>query len=60
MAPVIRQQTLQGHPELPTHLERLSAVLDNETMAELNAMIDVDRMLITAVASNFLLRSGLR
>ena len=60
LAPVIRQQTLQRHPELPTYLDRLSAVLDNETMAELNAMIDVDRMRITAVAANFLRRSGLR
>ena len=60
MAPVIRQQTLQRHPELPTYLDQLSAVIDNETMAELNAMIDVDRKRITAVASNFLLRSGLR
>ena len=60
MAPVIRQQTLQRHPELPTYLDQLSAVIDNETMAELNAMIDVDRKRITGVASNFLLRSGLR
>jgi osmoprotectant transport system substrate-binding protein len=60
MAPVIRQQTLQRHPELASHLDSLSALLDNEVMAQLNAMIDVDQKRIRAVASEFLIRSGLR
>jgi osmoprotectant transport system substrate-binding protein len=41
MAPVIRQSTLERHPDLRTVLESLSAVLDNETMRALNALVDL-------------------
>jgi len=60
MAPVIRQQTLERHPELTAHLDLLSGLLDDETMARLNAMVAVDNKPITKVASDFLLRNGLR
>ncbi len=59
MAPVIRKQTLDRYPQLATHLEQLSAILDNEAMAKLNAMVDIDRIRIAEVASAFLRRSGL-
>ncbi len=60
MTPVVRKQILEQHPEVAVHLEQLSAVLDDETMARLNAMVDVDKVRIADVASGFLLRSGLR
>jgi len=60
MAPVIRQQTLERHPELAAHLGLLSGLLDDEMMARLNAMVAVDNKPITKVASDFLLRNGLR
>ena len=60
MAPVIRQQTLERHPELAAHLDLLSGLLDDEMMARLNAMVAVDHKPITKVASDFLLRNGLR
>ena len=60
MAPVIRQQTLERHPELAAHLDLLSGLLDDEMMARLNAMVAVDNKPITKVASDFLLRNGLR
>lgn len=54
MAPVIRKQVLERHPDVQVHLERLADVLDDETMARLNRMIDVDQVRIAQVASDFL------
>jgi osmoprotectant transport system substrate-binding protein len=59
MAPVVRKQILEQYPGIAVHLDRLSAILDNETMARLNAMVDVDKVRISDVASSFLLRNGL-
>jgi osmoprotectant transport system substrate-binding protein len=60
MAPVIRKQVLERHPDLEAHLGRLSDVLDSETMARLNRRIDVDRVRLPQVASEFLRTHGLR
>ena len=59
MAPVIRQQTLERHPDLAMHLNRLCAILDDEVMAGLNRLVDVDSVRIPKVASDFLRRHGL-
>jgi osmoprotectant transport system substrate-binding protein len=59
MAPVVRSSTLQQHPELTGHLERLAATLDNETMARLNRTVDVERVPIQDVASDHLRSNGL-
>ena len=59
MAPVVRWESLQLHPELTVHLERLAAVLDNETMARLNRMVDIDRVPTREVASEYLRSNGL-
>jgi osmoprotectant transport system substrate-binding protein len=59
MAPVVRRQIIEQHPELGVHLEHLAAILDNETMARLNGMIDVDKVRITEVVSLFLRSKGL-
>jgi osmoprotectant transport system substrate-binding protein len=59
MAPVVRKETLEQHPELGSHLERLAAILDNETMARLNGMVDVDKVRIAEVVSQFLRSNGL-
>jgi osmoprotectant transport system substrate-binding protein len=59
MTPVVRREILDRHPEIAAHLDRLSAILDNETIARLNAMIDVDRARIPEVASEFLRSSGM-
>jgi osmoprotectant transport system substrate-binding protein len=58
MAPVVRRQILEQHPELGAHLERLAAILDNETMARLNGMVDVDKVRIAEVVSQFLRING--
>jgi osmoprotectant transport system substrate-binding protein len=59
MAPVVRWEKLQQHPELAVHLERLAAGLDNETMARLNRTVDVERVPIRDVASEYLRSNGL-
>jgi osmoprotectant transport system substrate-binding protein len=59
MAPVVRWESLQQHPELAVHLEGLAAVLDNETMARLNRTVDVERVPIRDVASEYLRSNGL-
>ncbi|HZA91327.1 MAG TPA: glycine betaine ABC transporter substrate-binding protein, partial [Gemmatimonadales bacterium] len=59
MAPVVRQQTLERHPGLATHLNRLCAILDDEVMAGLNRRVDVDSVRTPQVASDFLRSKGL-
>jgi len=59
MAPVVRKQSLERHPSLAMYLGRLAAVLDNETMARLNGLIDVRGNQITEVVSEFLRSRGL-
>jgi osmoprotectant transport system substrate-binding protein len=59
MAPVVRKQVLDRHPELAVHLERLSDILDDESITALNRAIDVDNGRIREVASRFLRSHGL-
>jgi osmoprotectant transport system substrate-binding protein len=59
LTPVVRQETLDQHPELADLLNSLSAVLDDETMARLNARVDVERETIEAVSESFLQEQGL-
>jgi osmoprotectant transport system substrate-binding protein len=59
MVPVVRKQSLERNPALEVYLGSLAAILDNETMAKLNGMIDVDNIRITEVASEFLRSRGL-
>ncbi|MDN3520111.1 glycine betaine ABC transporter substrate-binding protein [Halomonas ramblicola] len=54
LTPVVRQETLEAHPELEEQMNALSALLDDDTMAELNASVDVDRETIEDVAQAFL------
>src|SRR5215203_6200256 len=59
MAPVIRQSTLERHPDLKIVLESLSAVLDNDTVRALNAAVDLQGRHLEEVALEFLRRSAL-
>ncbi|RMQ40112.1 Substrate-binding region of ABC-type glycine betaine transport system [Pseudomonas cichorii] len=53
-APVIRQEYLDAHPEIATLLKPLADLLDNQTMIELNARVDVDHESPATVAADFL------
>ena len=54
LTPVVRQETLDAHPDLAAQMNELSSLLDDETMASLNASVDVDRETIEDVAADFL------
>jgi osmoprotectant transport system substrate-binding protein len=59
MAPVVRKEILDRHPDLAEHLGRVSALLDNDAMSKLNAIVDVDNIRIPQVAAEFLRGNGL-
>lgn len=54
LTPVVREETLDANPELAEQTNALSALLDDEVMAELNARVDVERETIEDVAKDFL------
>lgn len=59
MTPVIRKQTMDANPKIAPLLNALSAKLDDNTMAKLNASVDVEKKSIEAVATQFLKDAGL-
>ncbi len=59
LAPVIRDEVLAANPELAEILNGVSGLLDDATMARLNAMVDVEQMTIEQVAEQFLRENGL-
>ncbi|MGF1561131.1 MAG: glycine betaine ABC transporter substrate-binding protein [Geminicoccaceae bacterium] len=59
LAPVVRDEVLEANPELADILNEVSAKLDDETMAQLNATVDVDKVSIENAAEQFLKDSGL-
>ncbi len=59
LTPVVRKDTLDKHPELTDLLNALSAKLDDQTMAKLNASVDVERKTIEDAAKGFLEEQGL-
>lgn len=54
LTPVIRQEKLDEAPELADLMNELSSKLDDETMARLNAQVDVEGVSIENVAEEFL------
>ena len=59
LTPVVRKEVLDKNPEIADHLNAVSAKLDDETMAQLNAAVDVEKKTIEDVAQNFLKNAGL-
>ncbi|GAB0070436.1 hypothetical protein IBA8403_10210 [Pseudomonas syringae] len=53
-APVIRQEYLDKHPDIATLLKPLADLLDNQTMIDLNARVDVGHESPSTVAADFL------
>ncbi|SDM20543.1 osmoprotectant transport system substrate-binding protein [Modicisalibacter muralis] len=54
LTPVVREEVLEANPKLAEQLNKLSALIDDETMAKLNARVDVDQETIEHVATDFL------
>ncbi len=59
-APVVRQETLEQHPELNAALESLSGLLDDGTMRRLNNEVDQNKRDPSDVVAEFLQERGLR
>ncbi|RMV47876.1 Substrate-binding region of ABC-type glycine betaine transport system [Pseudomonas syringae pv. papulans] len=53
-APVIRQEYLDKHPDIATLLKPLADLLDNQTMIDLNARVDIGHESPSTVAADFL------
>ena len=58
-APIIRNKTLEEHPELSGLLNQLSGLLDDEAMTELNYLVDVEGKSVEETARDFLTEQGL-
>ncbi len=59
ICPVIRTETLEANASVREPLEAMSAALDDETMQMLNSRVDVDKVAIEQVATDFLTEQGL-
>ena len=59
MTPVVRKEIADKNPKLVEALNAVSAKLNNETMAKLNASVDVDKKTPEEVAETFLKQNGL-
>ena len=59
MTPVVRKEIADKNPKLVEALNVLAAKLNNETMARLNASVDVDKKTPEEVAEAFLKQNGL-
>ncbi|MBB3398790.1 glycine betaine ABC transporter substrate-binding protein [Rhizobium sp. BK060] len=57
-APIIRQETLQKHPEIEKILKPVFEKLDLDTLRNLNAKVQVDGEPANSVATQFLTKSG--
>ncbi|MEL1134500.1 glycine betaine ABC transporter substrate-binding protein [Desulfitobacterium sp. THU1] len=57
--PLVRQDTLDKYPELEGILNKLAGKIDDNTMQELNAMVDDQGMKEEVVAHDFLVEAGL-
>lgn len=59
LAPVVRQDVLDAHPELAPLLNRMSAALNDDVLIDLNSRVDVDKQPIDKVAHAFLVEHDL-
>jgi len=59
LTPVVRKEVLDKNPKIAETLNAISAKLSDETMAKLNASVDVDKKTPEEVAEGFLKSNGL-
>lgn len=59
LAPVVRQEVLDSHPDLAPLLNQMAAALDDDVLVDLNSRVDVDKQSIDKVAHDFLAEQGL-
>ena len=59
LTPVVRKEVLDKYPKVADALNSISAKLNDETMAKLNASVDVDKKTPEEAAEGFLKANGL-
>ena len=59
LTPVVRKEVLDKNPKIADALNSIAAKLNDETMAKLNASVDVDKKTPEEVAEGFLKANGL-
>ncbi|MRS15960.1 glycine/betaine ABC transporter substrate-binding protein [Enterobacteriaceae bacterium RIT691] len=59
VTPVVRKDTLEANPGLEQALDKLSGLLNNEVITELNKRVDIDHQTPQQVAHDFLRSKGL-
>ncbi|HKL85545.1 MAG TPA: glycine betaine ABC transporter substrate-binding protein [Treponemataceae bacterium] len=57
--PIVRNETIKKHPEVKVQLERLAGLINDQTMIEMNYLVDNDGQDPEKVADNFLRSQGL-
>ncbi|QDR79279.1 glycine betaine ABC transporter substrate-binding protein [Sporomusa termitida] len=58
-APLFREEILEAYPEIPSQMKKLSSLLDNDTIMDLNKAVDIDKKSVEEVAKQFLTQKGL-
>lgn len=58
-APIIKNETLEKHPELEDILNKLGGIIDEQTMTDLNYKVEVEEKDMAEVATEFLKSKGL-
>lgn len=53
LAPVVRDNVLEAHPDVADVLNKVSAALDTDTLTSLNAQVDVEKREYEEVAAEF-------
>ena len=59
LTPVVRKEILDKNPKIAEALNALSAKLNDDNMARLNASVDVDKKSVEDAAEGFLKANGL-
>lgn len=59
LVPVVREDTLKKYPQLADLMNALSARLNDQTMQDLNAQVDVDKKSVEQVSHDFLTQQKL-
>ena len=59
LTPVVRKEVLDKYPKIAEALNPIAAKLNDDTMAKLNASVDVDKKTVEEVAEGFLKSNGL-
>ncbi|WP_425058803.1 Osmoprotectant-binding protein OsmX [Sporomusa carbonis] len=58
-APLFRKEIIDAYPQIPEQMKKLSSLLDNDTIMELNKAVDIDKKSVEEVSKEFLTKKGL-